>query len=170
MPTLAQLNVMDRVAFTAALGHLFEHSPWVASDTWSHRPFTSVDRLFEELCATLHRGSYEQQLELMKAHPDLAGRLAQQNQLTEDSAREQASAGLTQLTPEEWGEFRELNEAYRRRFGFPFIVCARLTQKSAILVAMRQRMNNTPGTEFDTALAEIEKIARLRLDSVLQAD
>jgi 2-oxo-4-hydroxy-4-carboxy-5-ureidoimidazoline decarboxylase len=167
MLTLAHLNGLDRSAFTAALGHLFEHSPWVAESTWPRQPFADLDHLHQELCAALHAAPYERQLTLIRAHPDLAGRLAQQNQLTHDSAREQASAGLHQLSPAELLEFQQMNDAYRSRFGFPFIICARLNQKSAILAAMRERMNHTPGQEFDAALLEIEKIARFRLEALL---
>jgi 2-oxo-4-hydroxy-4-carboxy-5-ureidoimidazoline decarboxylase len=169
MPSIADLNATDRARFTAVLGSLFEHSPWVAERTWDKRPFRDRGELHAALCATMHAAPYEQQLALISAHPDLAGRLAQQRQLTAESAREQASAGLDQLTSGELVEFQQLNNAYRARFGFPFIICARLNQKSAILEAMRTRMNNTPGQEFDTALAEIEKIAGLRLDGILQS-
>jgi len=168
MPTLDQLNQLDRVAFTQALGHLFEHSPWVAEAAWNRRPFRGAAQLHAELCAAMHAAPYERQLDLIRAHPDLAGRLAQQSQLTADSQREQSSAGLHRLSPEEMGEFQRRNDAYRERFGFPFIICARLSHKAAILDAMRERLNNTPGQEFDTALTEIEKIARLRLEAVLE--
>ena len=165
--TLAALNAASRAEFTAALGHLFEHSPWVADETWARRPFRDADQLQAELCATMRRAPRERQLALIKAHPDLAGRLAQQNQLTADSTREQASAGLNRLGAAELAEFQALNTDYRARFGFPFIICARLNAKDAILAAMRTRMANTPEQEFHAALGEIEKIARLRLDDLL---
>ncbi len=168
MPTVSDLNKLDRAAFTAALGHLFEHSPWVAERTWLNRPFRDAGHLHAELCATMRSATPDEQFALIRAHPDLAGRLAQQRQLTADSAREQASAGLDQLSSEELAEFQKLNDSYRSRFDFPFIICARLNQKSAIVSAMRSRLGNTAGQEFQTALAEIEKIARLRLDGVLQ--
>ena len=98
MPNLDQLNALDRAAFTAALGHLFEHSPWVAEETWPKRPFRDPTHLHAELCATMRAAPRERQLALIRAHPDLAGRLAQQNRLTAESTREQASAGLHQLT------------------------------------------------------------------------
>jgi OHCU decarboxylase len=108
------------------------------------------------------------QLELIRAHPDLAGRLARQNALTAESTREQASAGLDRLTEAELAEFQRLNTAYLARFGFPFIICARLNAKSAILAAMQARLPNPPDLEFVTALGEIEKIARLRLNDLLE--
>jgi 2-oxo-4-hydroxy-4-carboxy-5-ureidoimidazoline decarboxylase len=105
---------------------------------------------------------------LIGAHPDLAGRLAQQKKLTTDSTREQASAGLDTLTDAELAEFTRLNAAYRAKFGFPFIICARLNAKAAILAAMSARLPSTWAAECDTALAEIDKIAWLRLLDVLQ--
>jgi len=165
--TFAELNRLDRPSFTAALGHLFEHSPWVAEETWPKRPFRDAAELHANLSATMRAASRERQLALINAHPDLAGRLAQQNQLTAESTREQASAGLNRLSDAELAEFQHLNTAYRERFGFPFIICARLNAKNAILAAMRLRSTNSPDVEFQTALGEIEKIARLRLEDFL---
>ena len=170
MLTLAQLNASDREAFTAALGHLFEHSPWVAGQAWLRRPFTDAKRLHAALCATMRAAPMEQQLALVRAHPDLAGRLAQQRKLTAESNREQASAGLDQLTDAELAEFTRLNDAYLTQFGFPFVICARLNAKAAILAAMQARLPNSPATELAAALAEIEKIAWLRLQDALKTN
>ncbi len=169
MASLAEINALDRVAFGAALGHLFEHSPWVADATWPQRPFRDAAHLHAALCAEMRAAPREKQLALIRAHPDLAGRLAQQGQLTAESTREQASAGLNRLTADELAAFQQNNAAYLARFGFPFIICARLVNKSVILAAMQARLPNPPDTEFATALAEIEKIARLRIDDVLNA-
>ena len=175
--TLTSLNASDWAAFTAALGHLFEHSPWVAEETWSQRlglrslgeagPFSSLEDLHAALCATMRAAPRDRQLALIRAHPDLAGRLAQQKKLTAESTREQASAGLDQLTDAELAKFTRQNDAYKAKFGFPFIICARLNAKSAILTAMQIRGGNPPDTEFATALGEIEKIAWLRLQDTL---
>lgn len=167
MPALSDLNQADRAAFTAALGHLFEHSPWVAEQTWLKRPFRDAAHLHAALCITMRAATQERQLALICAHPDLAGRLARQKQLTAESTREQASAGLDQLTDIELAEFTRSNDTYQARFGFPFIICARLNAKAAILAAMATRLPNSPATEFATALAEIEKIAWLRLQDAL---
>jgi 2-oxo-4-hydroxy-4-carboxy-5-ureidoimidazoline decarboxylase len=164
---LAGLNTCDRAAFVAALGHLFEHSPWVADETFAGRPFRDAEHLHAELCATLARAEPARQLALIRAHPDLAGRLAQAGQLTAESTKEQASAGLDRLAAGEMAEFQRLNAAYLARFGFPFVICARLNAKEAILAAMRARLHHSPAEEHQTALAEIEKIARLRLAAVL---
>lgn len=166
--SLEKLNVADRAEFTAALGHLFEHSPWVAEETWPRRPFRDAAHLHAELCATMQGASRDRQLALIRAHPDLAGRLALAGKLTAESTREQASAGLDRMSAAELAAFQKLNDDYRARFGFPFIICARLNARSAILAAMQARLSNSPAAEHAAALAEIEKIAWLRLEDVLQ--
>jgi 2-oxo-4-hydroxy-4-carboxy-5-ureidoimidazoline decarboxylase len=167
--TLAQLNASDRAAFTAALGHLFEHSPWVAAETWADRPFRDSAHLHTALCDRMRVAPRERQLALIRAHPDLAGRLARSRQLTAESTREQASAGLNQLTDDELATFVLLNTTYTEKFGFPFIICARLNAKDAIVEAMRRRVANDAATEFAAALDEITKIARLRLGDTLSS-
>lgn len=168
-PTLGALNACDPDAFVGVLGHLFEHSPWVAEETFDRRPFESLDELHGALCATMRGAPRERQLALVRAHPDLAGRLAQAGKLTPASTGEQAAAGLDRLTPAEAAEIQRLNDAYKARFGFPFVICARLNAKDAILAAMRARASNPPDAELSTALDEIAKIARLRLnDSILK--
>lgn len=167
MPTtLSALNSSDCAAFTAALGHLFEHSPWVAEQSWLKRPFRDTAHLHAELCATMRAAPPERQLALIRAHPDLAGRLAQQQKLTAESTREQASAGLDRLTDAELAEFTRNNDAYQAKFGFPFIICARLNAKAAILAVMSARLRNERPAEHAAALAEIEKIAWLRLQDL----
>jgi 2-oxo-4-hydroxy-4-carboxy-5-ureidoimidazoline decarboxylase len=168
MPTsLASLNACDRAGFVSALGPLFEHSPWVADETYPRRPFRDSDALFAALCATMRGASAARQLELLHAHPDLAGRLAKAGALTESSTREQSAAGLDRLSVAESEEIGRLNVAYRVRFGFPFIICARLNAKDAILASMRSRVSNDAGAELSIALGEVEKIARLRLNEAL---
>ncbi|MEI6106147.1 MAG: 2-oxo-4-hydroxy-4-carboxy-5-ureidoimidazoline decarboxylase [Opitutae bacterium] len=167
MPSLSDLNAFDQAGFTVALGHLFEHSPWVAEAAWARRPFRDAAHLHAELCGVMQSAPMERQLALIRAHPDLAGRLAQQNKLTAESTREQASAGLNALTEAEMAEFTRLNDRYQQQFGFPFIICARLNAKAAIVAAMKTRLANTPAAEHAAALAEIEKIAWLRLQDTL---
>ena len=165
--TLADLNTADRATFVAVLGGLFEHSPWVAAETFDRRPFRDAAHLHAELCAALHRAAPEQQLALIRAHPDLAGRLAEQGGLTAASASEQKSAGLDRLTDDQRAELRRLNAAYRDRFGFPFLLCARGKDPETIRAALAARLPNTPDEEHAAALAEIEKIAWLRLQDIL---
>jgi OHCU decarboxylase len=165
--SLAALNSCDRDTFVAALGHLFEDSPWVAAETFGKRPFRNADSLHAALCETVRGAPPERQLALVCAHPDLAGRLARAGGLTPSSAREQSAAGLDRLDPSEAAEIGRLNGAYTARFGFPFVICARLNEKETILAAMRSRAGNTPEAELSTALGEIAKIARLRLNEAI---
>ena len=160
---IAALNTASLDEFTSALGHLFEHSPWIAAETWPRRPFRDAEHLHEELCRTMHAASPVRQLALIRAHPDLAGRMV----LTAASAGEQASAGLERLSDEERAPFQNLNAAYRAKFGFPFIICSRLNDRAAILDAMQSRFANDAAAEHAAALAEIEKIAWLRLQDSL---
>ena len=165
--SLEKLNSCDRAAFVAVLGHLFEHSPWVAEEAWAARPFRDAPSLHAALCTAMRAAPRDRQLALIRAHPDLAGRLARQRQLTAESTREQAGAGLDRLTEAELAEFTALNELYQARFGFPFIICARLNAKAAILAAMQARVESSSDAELAIALGEIEKIAWLRLQDVL---
>jgi 2-oxo-4-hydroxy-4-carboxy-5-ureidoimidazoline decarboxylase len=169
-PTLEEINASDRDGFVVTLGHLFEHSPWVALDTFPRRPFRSVDELHDALCATMRGAPVDRQLALVRAHPDLAGRLAQAGRLTASSTKEQSAAGLDRLTPAETAEIQRLNDAYKERFGFPFVICARLNAKATILAAMRARLGNPPDAELSTALDEIAKIARLRLNEAIKME
>lgn len=161
--TIAALNELDRDAFVAAIGHVFEHSPWIAAAAWERRPFASLSDLHRELCAVVEASGEERQLALIRAHPDLAGRMALAGALTPESAREQAAAGLTALTAAELERFTRLNEAYKARFGFPFVICARENKRDAILAAFPVRLTNSRDEEIRTALEEIAKIAWLRL-------
>jgi 2-oxo-4-hydroxy-4-carboxy-5-ureidoimidazoline decarboxylase len=167
---LSALNSCDRGAFVAALGHVFEHSPWVADGAFDRRPFGDIDGLHAALCETMMGATPARRLALLRAHPDLAGRLAGAGALTASSAREQAAAGLDRLPPAEADEIRRLNDAHRARFGFPFIICARLNDKAAILASMRARAANSAEAELSTALGEVAKIARLRLNEAIERD
>jgi 2-oxo-4-hydroxy-4-carboxy-5-ureidoimidazoline decarboxylase len=165
--TLAALNSADRGGFVGTVGHLFEHSPWVAEETYEKRPFASLDDLHRALCETMLSSSAQRQMALIRAHPDLAGRLAKAGELTADSTKEQSAAGLDRLTNAEAAEIQSLNDAYKERFGFPFIICARMNAKDTILASMRSRVGSSPEAEHSTALAEIAKIARLRLNEAV---
>jgi OHCU decarboxylase len=162
-PTLTQLNTLGRPYFVSVCGPLFEHSPWIAQRTWPNHPFESLAALHDALCQHMHSASDEEKLALINAHPDLVGRLAREGQLTRESNTEQAAAGLNQLTRDEIELFDRYNAEYRAKFGFPFVICARENKKAAILAAFPVRLNNTCEQEIATALAEIAKIARLRL-------
>lgn len=161
--TLAELNAADLPRFLAVCGPLFEHSPWIAERTWPTRPFDSLDALHQALVSTVDRAIQTEQISLIAAHPDLVGRAARAGQLTQESTREQAAAGLGKLSVDELQQFQEYNRAYREKFGFPFVICARQNKKDAILAAFPVRLVNTRDEEITTALAEIAKIGRLRL-------
>lgn len=166
MLTLDAINHLDADAFVSTLGFLFEDSPWVAAETWPKRPFASISALHTSLVATMYASPVERQLELIRAHPDLAGKAAIAGDLTAASKREQSSAGLNQLTASEYATFTRLNDLYRFRFGFPFIVCVREHTKQSILDAFAVRIKHSVNKEIDTALGEIAKIARLRLNDI----
>ena len=160
---LAEVNGLSQGAFVAALGPLFEGSPWIAADTWPARPFASIGQLHQALCATMYAAPVERQVALIQAHPDLAGKAAVAGELTAESAREQSSAGLSRLTPEQFATFTRLNQAYHERFDFPFVICAREHSAASILEHFAARLEHPRDQEIATALGEIAKIARLRL-------
>lgn len=168
MLTLDAINHFEAEEFTAKLGFLFEQSPWVAAETWSRRPFASIQALHAALVETVYAAPVERQLALIRAHPDLAGKAAIAGDLTPESTREQASAGLNQLTPDEYARFTQLNDSYRARFNFPFIVCVREHTKQSILENFAVRLSQPVDQEIETALGEIAKIARLRLNDLTQ--
>ncbi len=167
--TLTEINSLNRDEFVRIVGPVFEHSPWIAEATWPKRPFASVETLHAALCETVRATGEEQQLALIRAHPDLVGKLALAGQLTKESTGEQASAGLGNLTPEEVSLFQQNNAAYKEKFGFPFVICARLNKKDAILNGFKVRLNNSREQEIQAALTEIFKIAELRLRDLTAA-
>ncbi len=160
MSHLADANALSDEAFVARYGALFEHSPWVVERAAALRPF---DDIHAGLMAAVHAASRDDQLALIRAHPELAGKAAIDKTLTDASAAEQASAGLDRLTAEEFARFHALNAAYRAKFGMPFIICVRLTDKAGILAAMENRLGATRDVEIATAIAQIGEIVRLRL-------
>lgn len=160
---LKDLNACDPARFVVVCGPLFEHSQWIAERTVSRRPFISLAALHLALCETVRLATPAEQLRLIRAHPDLVGRVALAEPLTSESAREQATAGLGRLSADEDHRFRDYNAAYREKFGIPFVICARENKKDAILAAFPVRLARTCEQEMQTALVEIGKIARLRL-------
>jgi len=163
MPNLAELNALDSESFVRVVGPVFEHSPWIAERTWRRRPFANARDLHEALCATVSEATFDEQLKLVRAHPDLVTRAM----LTRESQGEQATAGLDALSEDEAGKFQDFNAQYRERFGFPFVICARLNKKEAILSAFQLRLENSPADELRIALGEIFKIAELRLHDLI---
>lgn len=160
---LAELNAASEDDFVCAVGPVYEHSPHFAQRAAAHRPFADADHLRHALQQEVNHAPEEEKLALIQAHPDLVGRAV----LTAESQGEQAAAGLTDLSAEEVEAFRRHNAAYREKFGFPFIICARMNKKDAILEAFPRRLQNDAATEKKAALDEIHKIAALRLHDIL---
>ena len=165
--SLAELNALSLGEFVKIVGPVFEHSPWIAQMVWAQKPFATLEALHGALCRTVKHSSEDRQLALIRAHPDLVGKLALAGQLTQESTGEQASAGLDKLSPAEVALFQKNNAAYQQKFGFPFVICARLNKKSAILAGFENRLKNSREQEIQMALAEIFKIAELRLRDLL---
>ena len=161
--SLEKLNAMSADDFVGVVGPVFEHSPWIAQRASVGRPFESIEQLHRAMVRVVAEATLDEQLTLIRAHPDLVGRLAREGRLTSESTREQAAAGLGGLSAEEVKRFESYNAAYRSRFGFPFIICARQNKKESILAAFPVRLANPPSQEIGTALGEIYKIAGLRL-------
>ncbi len=152
---------MQREEFVRRYGGIYEHSPWVAETVFDQG--TAGDDLAARFAACVDGATRERQLALIRAHPDLAGKAAIAGELTAASGEEQQSARLDQCTADEFARFQSLNDAYREKFGFPFVMAVRGRDRQEILAAFAARIDNDPATEFRTAIAEIHKIARLRL-------
>ena len=165
--TLDELNAFDRTRFVDLLGGVFEHSPWVADAAWQRRPFASVAALHAAMLDAVNASGSEKQLALIRAHPELAGKAAMRGELTADSAREQSGAGLRHCSPEEFAQLQELNRAYAAKFGFPFVIAVAGLDRAGIVAAFARRLANDRDAERIEALAQIGRIARIRLDALL---
>jgi OHCU decarboxylase len=153
--------------FVARYGGVYEHSAWVAEETYDAAGETTNARKLAPLFAScVDAASVDRKLELIRAHPDLAGKAAVAGELTRDSTAEQSAAGIDQCTPEEFAEFQSLNRRYKEKFGFPFVMAVRNSSRGEILEAFAKRLQNDTDTEFRTAIAEIHKIARMRLEAM----
>ena len=167
-PDWTAINSMDRAAFVEKFGGIFEKSPWVAEKAWDARPFANIDDLHAKMVAVAKYGSIDQQLFLLRAHPDLAGKEAQAGAMTASSVAEQASAGLNALSKEEMTRISDYNAEYKKKFGFPFMIAVRNHTKEGIFFLFKQRLSNDTVTELSTALQQVYNITRLRLDKLLQ--
>lgn len=168
MHTMEEINALNPADFVHILGGVFEHSPWIAAAVETQRPFPDSAALHEAMVHQVLIATADQQLALIQAHPDLAGRLARQGQLTAESQREQSSAGLTEADAETLARIESLNHQYRTKFGFPFIICARLNKVETIVAVMESRIHHSADAEMGIALEEIAKIAQLRLKDLIQ--
>jgi OHCU decarboxylase len=158
---------LDRDGFLARYGGVYEHSPWIAAAVWEAGDTADVvAELAAAMAARVEAADEEVQLALLHAHPDLAGKLAVRGELTPESTAEQAGAGLDRCSAEEFAEFQRLNEAYKARFGFPFILAVKGLRRADILAAFRRRVGNDRTAEFREALDQVHRIARLRLEAL----
>jgi 2-oxo-4-hydroxy-4-carboxy-5-ureidoimidazoline decarboxylase len=168
--TLSELNACSKDDFVAALANIFEHSPWIAEQAASMRPFAGVNQLFDAMIAAVERAPSELRLALIKAHPDLADKTQRAAGLTAESSAEQNSVGLDRLSDTEYVAFERVNNAYRSKFGFPYIVCVRRHTKDSILRDFERRLPNDARTETQKSIEEICRIAALRVDQLVLSD
>jgi len=164
---LAALSAMPQAEFVAHLGDIFEHSPWIAERAWAARPFASIEALHAAMVAAVDQASEAEQLGLIRAHPELAGKEAAAGTLTVASTGEQRGAGLDQCSADEIRRLRGLNAAYRERLGFPFVIAVKGLSRYQIMDAVEARLKNDRATEFRACLEQIGRIARFRLDALL---
>jgi 2-oxo-4-hydroxy-4-carboxy-5-ureidoimidazoline decarboxylase len=164
-----ELQRLERDRFVQLFGGVFEHAPWVAEQAYAASPFPSAERLHRVMVAAMRQAPRARQLELIRGHPDLAGRAAIRGALTDASSAEQAGAGLDQCTPAEFARFHALNERYQAKFGFPFILAVRGRTRSEILADFARRLDNSADAEFAEALDQIARIARFRLDDLIRS-
>jgi 2-oxo-4-hydroxy-4-carboxy-5-ureidoimidazoline decarboxylase len=157
--SIAAFNQMSQAEFVAAVGAVFEDTPAIAAQAWATRPFTTVTDLHQKLVAVMQQSRPAEQLALICAHPDLGSRL----KMAEASVQEQSGAGLDRLSPEEFDRFQILNQRYKTKFGFPFIIAVRNQTRASILEAFDRRLQNSVEAERQQALTEISQIAHLRL-------
>lgn len=157
--SLSEINNMDRDAFVAALGEVFEDTPAIADKTWYKKPFADLEQLHQSMVDVVKKMNDLEQLKLIRSHPDLGSKA----KMAEASIKEQAGAGLNRLTYEEFDRFQILNQNYQQKFGFPFIIAVKNQTKSNILDAFEFRLQNAIESEREQALLEIFQIAKFRL-------
>lgn len=167
---IEDVNHLSASDFLQTFGFLYEHSPWVVEEVEKLRPFENLAEMQLAMTSCVNAADETARLALLKSHPELAGKEALDNALTSASEQEQASAGLDKMTAKEYSVFADLNQSYKMKFGFPFIVCVRLTDKQGIMSAMQRRVNNTLDEELKTSLSEVEKIVKLRSEAIVIAD
>jgi len=168
--SIEEINAFEPDEFVARFGFLFEGSQWIAARAWNARPFASFEHLHRSFFDVMNRASTDEKLALIQAHPDLVGRAARAGTLSPQSSREQSSAGLDRLSPREIATFERLNQSYKDRFGFPFVICARENTKDSILEGFASRLSNSRCVEIEIALREIARIVYLRMLEVVIPD
>ncbi|WP_151636212.1 2-oxo-4-hydroxy-4-carboxy-5-ureidoimidazoline decarboxylase [Noviherbaspirillum aerium] len=167
--SLDTLNAMSVADFTATLGAIFEHSPWVAERAAARRPFASVQQLHEAMADAVRGATEEERIALIRAHPELAGKAAVRGELTEESTREQKGAGLDQCSPEEFARMQDLNQRYNEKFGFPFVIAVKGHDRHSILDNFARRLENQRDAEAKECIEQIIRIGGFRLADSVQA-
>lgn len=166
--SLAAINAMDTSRFTETVGRVFEHAPWVAARVASRRPFGHREDLHRAMVAAVAAADGEEQLALVRGHPELAGKAAIAGAMTTESKTEQGGAGLDRLTPAQFEKFHQLNDSYRAKFGFPFILAVKGRNAAEILTIFAQRLGNARDVELREALAQIARISEFRLAELVE--
>lgn len=160
---------MEKQAFVDKFGGVYEYSPWIAAETWDKGLTAAQDTaagLSDAMIEIVKHADRERLMALIVAHPDLAGKAAQTGSLTAESTSEQGGAGIDQCNEEEFERFQGCNAAYKKKFGFPFVMAVKGSNRHLILAAFEERLENDADTEFQRALTEINKIARMRLEVI----
>ncbi|RCL09775.1 OHCU decarboxylase [Acetobacter pasteurianus] len=166
---LQDVNTLSPQQFVETFGGIYEHSPWVAEVAAKQRPFASMQQMKQAFSQAVQQAPESQKLALVRAHPELGHRMGVDPDLSAESTQEQGSAGLDRLSPAEYKQLRDLNDAYQKKFGMPFVICVRQATKAVILEAMEQRLKSSFTEELAEALKQIDAIAALRLQDKVQA-
>ena len=164
MDNIDKVNNLRKSDFISIFGNIFEKTQWIAEKTYNSKPYKNFEELFSEMMEIFENSKKERHLEILNAHPDLAV----EKKLTEDSKNEQKNASLNQCTDEEFIEFKKLNEEYKKKFGFPFIIAVKGKNKEEILNSFRQRITNNINLEFEEAKKQVKKIASFRLSEIIK--
>ena len=164
MNSIDKVNKLSKSDFISIFGNVFEKTEWIAERCYDSKPYSNIDELFLKMMETFENTNKENHLKILNAHPDLAV----EKILTKDSKNEQKNASLNQCTDEEFIEFKKLNEEYKKKFGFPFIVAVKGKNKEEILNSFRQRITNNINLEFEEAKKQVKKIANFRLREIIK--
>ena len=164
MDSIDKVNNLRKSDFISIFGNVFEKTQWIAEKTYNSKPYKNFEELFSKMMEIFENSKKERHLEILNAHPDLAI----EKKLTEDSKNEQKNASLNQCNDEEFIEFKKLNEEYKKKFGFPFIIAVKGKNKEEILNSFRQRITNNINLEFEEAKKQVKKIASFRLSEIIK--
>jgi len=164
MDSIDKFNKLSKAEFISIFGNIFEKTEWIAEKCYESKPYNNLDELVSKMMKIFENIEKERHLEILNSHPDLAV----EKKLTEDSKNEQKNASLNQCTDEEFVEFKKLNEEYKKKFGFPFIVAVKGKNKEEILNSFRQRITNNINLEFEEAKKQVKKIASFRLGEIIK--